>query len=99
MSLRASQAESRLVSRPHAGSDEPDHLERREALLSRLAANTRRVRDAKGMSQERLAEAVGCAATYIQRIEAAAANPTMSFVAALAHGLSVDVSELFQPCE
>ena len=65
--------------------------------MRRLAINTRRLRGGAALSQERLAELVGCATTYVQRVEAGAANPTMSFIAALAYGLGADPSELLLP--
>lgn len=55
----------------------------------------RKVRQAKGLSQEVLAHEVGVARSYLWRIEQGLANPTISIVGKLAQGLKVPLKELF----
>ncbi len=64
-----------------------------------LAANVRRRRVERGLTQEALAAAAALEARYVQRIEAADANPTVTVVAALAAALDVDIRTLFEPAE
>lgn len=47
------------------------------------------------MTQEELAETVGCATRYVQRIEQGRANLTLRFVASLAAALETDVGSFF----
>lgn len=64
-----------------------------------LAANVRRHRVERGLTQEALAGLAGLEARYVQRIEATAANPTVTVLAALAGALNVDIRALFEPAE
>lgn len=62
-----------------------------------LAANVRRYRLERVLTQEGLAAATALEARYVQRIEAADANPTVTVLAALATALEVDIRLLFEP--
>lgn len=67
-------------------------------LLARVAANVRRLREAKGWTQEDCAEKCGdMAPPLLRRIELASTNLTAVTVARLCEGLGVDVTELVAP--
>ena len=55
----------------------------------------RRQRQSAGMTQEALSHQCGIYRTYLSRIEAGAANPTLVVLAALAAALKVPLSDLF----
>jgi transcriptional regulator with XRE-family HTH domain len=60
----------------------------------RLAANLRRLRADRGLSQEAFADVVGIHRTYISDLERASRNPTIRLVDAVAVALGVTASEL-----
>lgn len=60
----------------------------------RLAANLRRLRQERELSQEAFAEEAGIHRTYVSDLERAARNPTIRVVEILANALGVTVSEL-----
>ncbi|RLQ89274.1 helix-turn-helix domain-containing protein [Notoacmeibacter ruber] len=57
--------------------------------------NMRRLRVAKGLSQERLALETGIDRSYVGRIERGSENVTVSTLEAVAKLLEVEVAELF----
>src|SRR5262245_53254418 len=62
----------------------------------KLAAwNLRRIRVARGLSQEALAAEAGVDRTYVGRLERGIENPTVGILDKLANALSVPISELF----
>jgi transcriptional regulator with XRE-family HTH domain len=61
----------------------------------RVALNIRRIRKALGISQERAAEKIDCSVQALRRVEGAKAVVTLDFLAAIAKGYKVDLSELF----
>ncbi|WP_085809902.1 helix-turn-helix domain-containing protein [Sphingomonas sp. TZW2008] len=63
-------------------------------IRSRLARNVRRLREAKGWSQEDYADRAGIHRTYVSDIERAKRNPTITVVEKLAVPLEVTASEL-----
>ncbi|QNE32456.1 helix-turn-helix transcriptional regulator [Sphingomonas sp. NBWT7] len=63
-------------------------------IRSRLALNVRRLREAKGWSQEDYADRAGIHRTYVSDIERAKRNPTITVVEKLAVPLEVTASEL-----
>lgn len=63
-------------------------------IRSRLARNVRRLREAKGWSQEDFADRAGIHRTYVSDIERAKRNPTITVVEKLAVPLEVTASEL-----
>lgn len=70
------------------------------ALLSNLAANTRRLREARGWSQEECAFQCDELATFVlQGIEAGTTNVTAATLARLADGLDVSVLDLLSPAD
>ncbi|WP_421928800.1 helix-turn-helix transcriptional regulator [Neoaquamicrobium sediminum] len=62
---------------------------------TRLAWNLRRIRTAKGITQENLAVDAGVDRTSISGIERVDFNASVELVDRLAHALGVDISELF----
>jgi transcriptional regulator with XRE-family HTH domain len=62
---------------------------------SLLARNVRRIRVAKGISQERLAFDSGIDRSYLGGIEREAENPTVDLLGRLAATLDVPLGELF----
>ena len=62
----------------------------------RLAANLRRLRTERGLSQEAFADVVGIHRTYISDLERAARNPTIKLVDAVAVALKVTASDLLK---
>jgi transcriptional regulator with XRE-family HTH domain len=67
------------------------------AAQERLAANLRRLRESKGIAQERLAWESGVDRSYCGKIERAEANPSLNVLCRMADLLEVDVNVLLQP--
>ena len=63
-------------------------------VRERLGKNLRRLREAKGWSQEAFADEAGIHRTYVSDIERAARNPTITVVEKLAVPLGVTAAEL-----
>jgi transcriptional regulator with XRE-family HTH domain len=59
-----------------------------------LGANVRRLRRAKGWSQEQFADEAGIHRTYVSDIERGARNPTVTIVQKLANSLQVSPGAL-----
>ena len=57
----------------------------------------RELRAVLPLTQEELAEATGLFRTYISRVEAGLANPTLRVIHKFAQALEVDVAALFEP--
>jgi transcriptional regulator with XRE-family HTH domain len=62
-----------------------------------VAINLRRIRHAKEMTQEDLAEAAGLSARYVGAIERADKSPSVSVLGRIADALMIDPRELIQP--
>ena len=62
--------------------------------LSVLGARIRELRQAKGLSQEELADQAGCHRTYIGMLERGQSNPSLAILFRVAGVLKVDVTEL-----
>jgi transcriptional regulator with XRE-family HTH domain len=60
----------------------------------RFAANLRRQRLAKGLSQEQLAEKTGVHPSEVSRLERAARDPRLSTIVKVARGLGVSAERL-----
>ena len=60
-----------------------------------IARNVRRIRVAKGISQERLAFDLGIDRSYLGGIEREVENPTVDLLERLAKALDVPLSDLF----
>jgi len=63
-------------------------------LLAVLSANLKRLRAARGWSQEKLAEKAGMHRTFISLVERKGRNVTLGVVEAFAETLGVDVPTL-----
>lgn len=63
-------------------------------IRARLGKNVRRLREAKGWSQEAYADEAGIHRTYVSDIERGARNPTVSVVERLAKPLGVSSGTL-----
>jgi len=66
-------------------------------LQAVIAANVRRLREGKGLSQEALADVCGYHRTYIGGIERSERNITIATLEALAGALGVDAKALLTP--
>ncbi len=69
-------------------------MPKRNGILATLGLNVRRAREAKSLTQEKLAERAGLDPTYISGIERGLRNPGIKNVARLAKALGLSTSEL-----
>ncbi len=67
------------------------------SLARALGMRIKQLRAERGMTQEDLAEATGLFRTYMSRVEAGAANPTLSVLEAIAKALGVTPAGLLEP--
>ena len=65
------------------------------SLTSTVATNLRRLRNAKGLTQEALAERADVNRNYIGMIEGEKNSPTIKMLERLAEALEVDPQEFF----
>lgn len=63
-------------------------------IRGRLGANVKRLREAKGLSQEELAHQADMHRTYLSGIERGRRNPTVTVLERLAKPLGVSAGEL-----
>lgn len=61
----------------------------------RVGANVRRLRKAKGLSQEGLAHEAGMSMRYLAGLERGEENPSLLFLVKLADALEVEPGSLF----
>lgn len=64
-----------------------------------VGRNIKKFRRSSRLSQEDLAKRCGIYRTYLSRIEAGTANPTLTVLFALATSLNVDICDLFTEFE
>ena len=76
--------------------DQPDE---RTAVLVAFGLAVRRLREARGFSQERLAEEVGIHRTYIGDVERGTRNLSLVNIVRVARGLGVQPSALLADVE
>lgn len=69
-------------------------MSKRDKTLSTLGLNVRERREARALTQEKLAERAGLDATYISGIERGLRNPGIKNVAKLARALGFTTAEL-----
>ena len=69
-------------------------MPKRNGILATLGLNVRRQREAKALTQEKLAEQSGLDPTYISGIERGLRNPGIKNVARLAKALGFTTAEL-----
>ena len=67
---------------------------RREPLLRALGGRVRQLREAKGWTQEGLADRAALDRSYIAGIEAGLRNPSVRALARIAKALGVSVSDV-----
>jgi transcriptional regulator with XRE-family HTH domain len=67
----------------------------RRSLRARLAASARRLRSARGWTQEEAAEAASLNPRHYQKIEEGSVNLTLNTLERLSAAFGVDVRELF----
>ena len=71
-----------------------EHL---RAARARVGRNVQRLRRARDLSQERLAELAGNTAKHVGQIERGEVNVSIDILAGIAAALSVDLADLFHP--
>jgi transcriptional regulator with XRE-family HTH domain len=64
---------------------------------SLVGSNLRRLRIARGLTQEALGFAADCEPSYVGRLERGAENPTVDLLASLARALDSPIGALFEP--
>lgn len=69
------------------------------ALLPRFGVTVRRLRQARGWSQERLAERAELDRSYMGEIERALVTPSLATAAKLAAALELPLSQLIERAE
>jgi transcriptional regulator with XRE-family HTH domain len=69
---------------------------RKDPLLRGLGWRVRQLREAKGWTQEILAERATLDRSYVAGIEAGLRNPSIKAVAKVARGLGISLSELLE---
>ena len=62
----------------------------------RLGRNLRRLREAKGLSQEQFADEAGIHRTYVSDLERGSRNPTIRVVDRVAKALGVTASDILK---
>ncbi len=77
--------------------DYSDRFGVRDSTVARtLARNVRRLRKARGLSQDELADAVGIQTPGVSHIENRRGNPTLATLESLAEALGVPFTDLFR---
>lgn len=66
-------------------------------IRANLAANVRRLREARGLSQQRMADLSGVPRPTWASLESGSANPTLSVLSRAAEALQVSIEELVGP--
>ncbi len=75
----------------------PGGRQRRDTLKEIMAANLRRIRHDRDLTQEGLADLSGLSARYIGAIERANVSASITVLGKLAESLGVDPCELIRP--
>ncbi|HMR81020.1 MAG TPA: helix-turn-helix transcriptional regulator, partial [Polyangiaceae bacterium] len=65
-----------------------------ESAPAGLAHNLKRLRESRGLSQQRLADASGVPRPTVAHLESGTANPTLSVLMKVAAALAVDLGEM-----
>ena len=68
-----------------------------DTAASNLASNLRRLREARGLSQQQIAQLAGIPRPTWASLESGAANPTLTVLARAAAALQVSIEELIGP--
>jgi transcriptional regulator with XRE-family HTH domain len=67
----------------------------KERILQKFANNLKKIREDKGLSIRQLAASSGLEYSQLQRIEKGKVNFALTTLVAIAQGLEMEVSELF----
>jgi transcriptional regulator with XRE-family HTH domain len=65
-------------------------------VCQRLGRNLRRLREAKGLSQEQFADEAGIHRTYVSDLQPGSRNPTIRLVDRVASALDVTASDILK---
>ena len=86
----------RRVSRVHGGAldDDPLAKARLEEARQRIAATAKKRRSELGLTQEQVAESLGCSTAYYQRVEYGQVNVSLRFLAHLTVVLDCDLGDM-----
>jgi transcriptional regulator with XRE-family HTH domain len=68
-----------------------------DTTASHLASNVRRLREARGLSQQQIAKAAGMPRPTWASLESGGANPTLAVLSRVATALAVSIEELIGP--
>lgn len=60
-----------------------------------FAANVRRFRNDRGLTQEQLGEKAGISSTYVSKVERLVSSPTLDIIVKIAEALDISPAELF----
>lgn len=71
----------------------------RDPILAAVGLRLRQHREARGLTQERLAEKAGLDQTYISGIERGVRNPGIKNIVRLARALGIPVAKLLEGVE
>lgn len=71
----------------------------RSPLIQRCALTVRRLREARGFSQENFAREIGLHRTFMGVLERGQTNPSLTTLALVAHGLGLTLTELMREIE
>ena len=63
-------------------------------IMQTVAANVKRIRKVKGLTQQALADRVGIQRVYVAKIEGGVKTPSLQMLEKLARALKVTVGEL-----
>lgn len=74
-----------------------DRMDAEAAQRTHLAANVRRLREARGLSQQRMAQLSGIPRPTWASLESGSANPTLAVLSRAAAALQVSIEELIGP--
>jgi len=91
----------REVTRSHGGSKDADPAvaERIEDARARIAAVVKRRRADLELTQEQVAEALGCTTSHYQRVEYAEVSVSLAFLAHLTVVLECELEDMLQPLD
>ncbi len=70
-----------------------------QEILNSIAANVRREREKRGLTQEALAEAADLGSRFVQQVEGAAVNLSIDPLVRLADALEIPVVTLFRKAD
>lgn len=67
-----------------------------KSIIKRLSVRLKRLREERGLTQEKLAKRSGVSHGYLARLEIGMHDPSLSTLAKLAKALKVSVAELLE---